>query len=113
MLDKDPTSWNAATWLLAVGMAMGGGIINWYTKVKRGQTRMFNLVELIGEMFTSGIVGIGTFMVLASFNQPMGLCAAAAGIGGHMATRLLFLIENALESNIKKVSDTKNEPTGE
>ena len=38
MPEKDPTTWTAATWLLALGMAFGGGVVNWYAKVKRGHT---------------------------------------------------------------------------
>jgi hypothetical protein len=108
MIDKDPTAWSIGTWLLAVAMAMGGGVINWYSKVKQGHTRVINFVELIGEMFTSGFVGIITFMALAAWNIPMGLCAAAAGIGGHMATRLLFLLEKAVEGRIKDLGKIKD-----
>lgn len=98
MPEKDPTTWTAATWLLALGMAFGGGAVNWYAKVKRGHTRAFNIIELIGEIFTSGFVGLGVFMLLAAMEQPMGICAAAAGVGGHMATRLLFAIETARQA---------------
>ena len=100
VFEKDPTTWNMATWLLAFGMAIGGGIVNWYSRIKQGHTRAFNIVELIGEMFTSGFVGIGCFMLLASLDQPVGICAAAAGIGGHMTTRLLFAIERAVERRL-------------
>lgn len=49
MPEKDPTTWTAATWLLALGMAFGGGgAVNWYAKVKHGHTRAFNIIELIG-----------------------------------------------------------------
>lgn len=100
MLEKDPTTWSAATWLLALGMAFGGGLVNWYAKIKRGHTRAFNIVELVGEIFTSGFVGLGVFMLLAAIDQPVGICAAAAGVGGHMATRLLFAIERAIEARL-------------
>lgn len=100
MPEKDPTTWGLATWLLALGMAFGGGLVNWYAKVKRGHTRAFNVIELIGEIFTSGFVGVAMFMLLEALGQPIGLCAAAAGIGGHMATRLLFAIERTIEARL-------------
>lgn len=100
MPEKDPTTWSAATWALAIGMAFGGGAVNWYSRVKRGHTRAFNIVELIGEVFTSGFVGVAVFMALSAVDQPVGICAAAAGIGGHMATRLLFAVERMIESRI-------------
>ncbi len=100
MPDKDPTTWALGTWVLALSMALGGGLINWYAKLKRGHVRAFNFVELIGEIFTSGFVGLGVFMFLSSWDQPAGACAAAAGVTGHMATRLLFAIERAIERQI-------------
>lgn len=104
MPEKDPTTWTLATWLLAVGMAFGGGLINWYAKVKRGYTRAFNVIELLGEIFTSGFVGLAVFMALDGMGQPLGICAAAAGVSGHMATRLLFAIERAVELRLDALS---------
>ena len=100
MPDKDPANWALGTWVLALSMAVGGGLINWYARIKRGHARAFNFVELIGEIFTSGFVGLGVFMLLDSWNQPAGLCAAAAGVAGHMATRLLFAVERAIERQL-------------
>lgn len=108
MPEKDPTTWTAATWLLAMGMAFGGGAVNWYAKVKRGHTRAFNIIELIGEIFTSGFVGLGAFMLLAALGQPVGICAAASGVGGHMATRLLFAIERAVEARLDGLAKKGN-----
>ena len=103
MLEKDPTTWSAAVWLLALGMAFAGGAVNWYAKIKSGHTRVFNIVELIGEMFTSGVVGLAAFMVAQSLEQPLGICAAVAGVAGHMATRLLFAVERYAEKRINEL----------
>lgn len=96
MLEKDPTTWSAATWGLAIGMSFAGGFLNWWTKVRQGHTRAVNIVELVGEMCVSGVVGLGAYMVLNGLGQPPSLCAVAAGIGGHMGTRLVFLFEQWL-----------------
>lgn len=104
MPEKDPTTWTMATWLLALGMAFGGGAVNWYARVKRGHTRAFNMIELMGEIFTSGFVGSGVFMLLEGMGQNLGICAAGAGVGGHMATRLLFAIERAIETRIDSIA---------
>lgn len=109
MPDKDPTTWTLATWILACGMAFGSGVVNWWARVRQGKTQLFNFFELIGEMFTSGMVGLGVFMGLAAVDQPAGLCAAAAGISGHMATRLLFAIERAIERKINDFAGVKND----
>ncbi len=101
MPEKDPTTWTLATWMLGFAMAMFGGAINWLTRLRRGHTKIFNVVELAGEVLTSGFVGMLVFMALDSMGQPVGLCAAAAGVGGHMATRLLYSIERLIESRIE------------
>lgn len=80
-------------WALAVGMSLMGGFVNWYGRVKAGHTRAFNMIELVGEVVVSGFVGLGAFMVAAGMGFDAGICAAAAGVAGHMGTRLLFLLE--------------------
>ena len=103
MPEKDPTTWNLATWILVMSMAAGGGIVNWYARVKQGHTRAFNFIELLGEIFTSGFVGLGVFMLADAWDQPIGVCAAAAGVGGHMATRLLFAVEQYFERKLRSM----------
>lgn len=100
MPDKDPSTWTVATWLLALGMGFSGGVVHWWARMKARQPRVFSLMELVGEVFTSGFVGVCVFMTLNEWSQPVGLCAAASGISGHMGARLLFVIERAAEAKI-------------
>ena len=104
-MEKDPTTWALGTWSLALGMSFAGGLVNWFGKVKHGKSRVFNIVELIGEVFTSGFVGIGVFMLAQSLDQSVGASAALAGVTAHMATRLLFLIENGIEKKLARESE--------
>lgn len=110
MPEKDLSNWTAATWLLALGMAFAGGLVNWYGRVKQGYTRAFNIIELLGEIFTSGFVGLSAFMLLDGIGQPVGICAAAAGVGGHMATRLLFAVEKWIEARFRTMTRAHNDP---
>lgn len=103
MPGRDPTNWPLATWGLAVVAAFGGGFVNWWSKIRQGNARVFNLVELVGEVVVSGLVGVGAFMALDAIEQPLGLCAAAAGICGHMGTRLLYSLERFLERKLDKL----------
>ena len=103
MPEKDPTNWTAATWILASGMAFGGGFINWYSKVRSGHTRVFNVAELFGEMLISGVVGLGSYMAGDGLGLPPSLCAVAAGIGGHMGTRLVFLAEELARKKFEEI----------
>lgn len=102
MPEKDPTTWTLATWTLGFMMAALGGFINWYGRVRRGHVKACDFFELIGEILTSGFVGMIVFMAMAAMEQPIGLCASAAGVGGHMGTRLLFVAKQILESKIRR-----------
>lgn len=102
MPTNNPIDWNYSTWLLAIFMAVGGGFINWIGHVKSVENHVFSIFELLGELFTSGLIGVGVFMVSETLNQNIGISAALAGIGGHMATRLLFLIERYITGQIDK-----------
>lgn len=84
-------------WALAVGMSLMGGFVNWYGRVKAGHARVFNFVEIIGEFVVSGFVGLGVFMAMVGVGFDIGISAPAAGVGGHMGTRLLFLLERYTE----------------
>lgn len=102
MPEKDPLNWTLGTWVIALIMASGGGIINWFSHARARDPHRFSIIELFGEIFTAGFVGIGVFMVAASYAQPTAICAALAGVSGHMATRLLFLLENWIEMQVTK-----------
>jgi hypothetical protein len=97
---SDPTTWPMVTWIIALSMALSGGLINWLGQSKTVKEGHFKIFELFGELFTSGFVGVGLFMLTDSMGQPMGVSAACAGIGGHMATRFLFLVEHIIEKRL-------------
>ena len=105
--EKDPTNWTLATWALAFLMASAGGVVNWYSKVRSGHTKAHDLFALIFEIITSGFVGMIVFMAMDAMSHPIGLCAAAAGVGGHMATRLLFALERLIDSRIRSFYKAK------
>lgn len=107
MPEKDPTNWSIATWMLALGMALAGGLVNWYSRFKQDHARTISVVELVGETFTSGFVGVATFMLLEGLHYDISICAAASGVAGHMAARLLFKLEHALERKIDQAFEDK------
>lgn len=106
---SDPTKWELSTWLLCIGMAVCGGIANWSNKIARGYITHFSFVELIGEMFVSGFAGVSVFMALAGMGKTLLICAAASGVTGHFATRIIFHIEQILRAKAEKmISDINN-----
>ncbi|HXC41241.1 MAG TPA: phage holin family protein [Burkholderiales bacterium] len=88
--------------LIMAAIAMLGGGLNWWQKVKSGQARPFNVIELLGELITSGFVGICAYWALTGFGVSDWLVAAGVGIAGHMGTRALFIAEKLIERFVEK-----------
>lgn len=89
------------TWLWVVGLSSLGGAVNFYQKMKTGQSRPFNFTELVGELFISGFVGIVTFLMLRSYVNEM-VAAGVTGITAHMGSRAILLAERIIEKFIEK-----------
>ncbi len=87
-------------WMLAI--AASGGFVSFYGKVKSGESKVFNIMELLGEVFVSALVGLVTYWICKGFAVNEWLTAAGVAISGHMGTRGIALVENAL----RKKADT-------
>lgn len=95
-MEKDPTSFSLLTYMWVVGLSVLGGVVNFMRKLQTGHARMFNLVELIGELVTAGFSGIITFYLFTQSGFDPLFTAAAVGVSGHMGSRALFLAEGWL-----------------
>lgn len=78
-------------WLVIMGVI--GGLVSFYQKVKAGATRWLNINELIGELFTSGFVGLVTGLLCEAGEFSLPLTFALVGITGHMGGRAIFVAE--------------------
>ena len=97
MPEKDPTTYSLITYAWIVFLSAWGGAISFLRKRKSGEARPFNLVELVGELMTSGLSGLITFWLCeASAINPL-VTAALIGISGHMGSRGLFALEKWAE----------------
>jgi hypothetical protein len=90
-----PTVWMAA-------VALTGGAVSFYQKVKNGNARAINITEFIGEMFTSAVVGVVTFWICKGFGVNEYLTAAGVAITGHMGARAIFIAEQYLSKRASK-----------
>ncbi len=97
---RDPTSYSWITYAWVIVWSVLGGLVSWYSKIKAGVSRPFNLVELVGEIFTSAFAGITTFYVCEWGGVDPLLSAVFIGIAGHMGTRFVFFMERILERHL-------------
>lgn len=84
------------TWAWVIGLSLLGGFVSFYQKLRAGHVRAFNLVEFVGELATSALVGIITYKICNWQNVPADLVPALVGITSHMGSRALFLAEARL-----------------
>lgn len=97
MPEKDPSTYTALTYLWVVVLAMWGGVISFVQRVKLGHTKVFNFMEFLGEVATSGFVGVITFWLCEAAGINHLITAALVGITGHMGSRAIWRLEKWAE----------------
>ncbi|MBK8745677.1 phage holin family protein [Propionivibrio sp.] len=91
MPEKDPTAYSFITYAWIVFLSAWGGAVSFLRKRRSGEARPFNIVELVGELMTSGLSGLITFWLCeASAINPL-VTAALIGIAGPWAAGLFAL----------------------
>lgn len=104
---KDPFSYGWTVYAWVIIWASAGGLVSFYQKMKRGDVRAFNVVELVGELGTSAFVGVLTFWVCEANNVLPLVAAPIISISGHMGTRLIFMGEKYLAKKYGLDEDPK------
>lgn len=97
--------WIVKNWIPTMYMttlAAIGGIVNFRQKMKAGNTRVWNLTELIGEMFVSAFAGFVTYFLCLGFGVNDYLMVAAVAISGHMGARAIFLLEQKAQKTFQE-----------
>lgn len=89
-------------WLFILIMALLGGFVSWYMKVKRGELAATNLFALMGEGMVSALAGLLAFLVCDYFAMPLGITGAAAGFAGHAGAKALAIGEVWLQRVAEK-----------
>ena len=81
------------TYAWVFGLAMLGGAASFVRRVRSGQSKYSNIIELIGELVVSAFAGLVTFFLCQSAKFDPMLTAAFIAISGHMGTRIIFMFE--------------------
>lgn len=98
---RSPLSYGFWVWAWVIGISAAGGVANFHKKLREGQARPFNLMELVGEVFTSGFVGVLTFLFCKWAAVDELLSYFLCGLTGHMGSRAIFMAERLLESHVE------------
>jgi len=97
VLPKSPLSYSLREYGLILAIAMLGGFVRWYNAVRRGESAVYDLRILVGELFTSAFIGILTFWACEAMSiQPL-VTAALAGMAGHAGVTGLLWAERVLK----------------
>ena len=78
------------TYAWVFGLAMLGGAASFVRRVRSGQSKYSNIIELIGELVVSAFAGLVTFFLCRSAGFDEMLTAAFIAISGHMGTRIIL-----------------------
>jgi hypothetical protein len=86
---RDPLNYSLKHYSFIVGTALLGGVVSWYTKVRRGEIGAFSVMHLIGELATSAFAGLLCFWIMESLHSPALVTASMVGIAGHAGARAI------------------------
>jgi len=104
---KDPSTYSLITYLWVTGLASWGGLVSFFRRVKSGETRVCNVLELIGEITTSAFTGLITFWLCESAQIDPLVSAALVGISGHMGSRAIYQMERWVQTRLGNPPNSK------
>jgi hypothetical protein len=91
---KNPLDYSLKQYALFLGIALLGGCVSWYSKVRAGTIPATSINHLVGELCTSAFAGLVCFWICEWSGFPQLLTAALTGIMGHMGTRGVTMLED-------------------
>ena len=98
MPDKSPELWGIATWLLALGTSLCGGMLNFIKSSGRDVPMLTRVRDAVVELATSAFVGLVVFMGLAGLGWDSTICAAGCGVSAHFSARLLAYVSHYMDA---------------
>jgi len=81
------------SWLFVVCLGAWGGLVIYFRRLRRRKENYPPILELIGDLATSGFVAVLVGILMRRFSIDWGLCLVGAGISGHLGARTLFIGE--------------------
>lgn len=91
--DRDPLDYSIGQYGFLLGIAVLGGLVSWYAKVKAGAVQAYNVMHLVGELTTSAFAGLIAFWLCESAGLPKLVTISLVAISGHAGTRAIAWFE--------------------
>lgn len=101
---RSPLDYPLKQYGLILGIALLGGFVNWYAKVRKGEIPVFSLNHLVGELTTSAFAGLLCFWLCESAAISPLVTAALAGVAGHMGARAITALEEWAATRLGKIA---------
>ena len=91
--NKSPLDYSIGQYGVILGVALLGGLVSWWAKVRKGEAKAWHISGLVGELCTSAFAGLLAFWLCEWAATPPLLTASLVGISGHMGTRAISAFE--------------------
>lgn len=91
--DRDPLEIPLRQYAAVLGVAVFGGLVSFYAKVRAGHVLAFNVMHLIGELATSAFAGLLAFWIAEGLGTPQLITICLVGVAGHMGARAIGFFE--------------------
>lgn len=91
--EKTPLEYPLKQYGLVLAIALLGGFVSFYAKVRAGSVERYHLAALIGELTTSAFAGLLCFWLAEAAGAPDLITAVLVGIAGHMGAKAITLLE--------------------
>lgn len=99
-IDKSPLTYSIRDYGVVLMTAILGGLVSWYSRVRKGELPQASVMVLIGELCTSAFAGLLAFWLCEWANAPQLLTAALVGISGHAGARSILWLERQAEKKL-------------
>lgn len=109
---KSPLDLPLKSYLFFGLVALLGGLVNWFSRVKRGEAQASNIAQLVGELVTSGVAGLMAWWFMQWMHIDEMLQAPIVGVAGHMGATALQWAEIVLKRRAEAMLgiSTKDQP---
>lgn len=110
--DKDPLDYSLKQYGLVLCLALLGGMVSFYAKVRAGLVSGLNVMHLVGELATSAFAGLLCFWMAEQAGLPQLVTACLVGVAGHMGARAIAVFEQWAQRRFSPPDQpTHKEPT--